>query len=806
MVRENTLVIDEALRKGINKSDADSRDLTFLNNAFGLVSTQNGLEKSKQVSHQNFPVTSAQLLTQNDFTTNPTSWTLGTGWAWDSSDNLVHTGGSSNTGLAQEDVYGIIDEQLYLCKIVVTGMPDDNVVRDADDVNINDQHWVRLRIGSATGPKVIRDGTYYFLIPGETDTNSRFRIEAFAYATVTVDEVELWTVLQTEDIWRPTKIIETSIFDLYVTNTTVSNLVKSDGLWTKRDFQLYDAYSPASTDTVLGSTCRHQVADFKNALFMTRGVTFMMYLPSEKQRFMLSKTTAPGAVANYKNRLVLGGLIGDPNQTTPSVDEYFDTDTDWSLSAGASIGSGKLTLTGTATTSASASYTGFTASVGSTYRIEFDVISATNVDGSFSGNYVTVLVETPHTTTAEEQTITEPGHYVLYSTAAGTGANPTISLVINSGTATLVIDNFKVTNVGWFGTDRWINLFNLWKEYSPTDIMTSELQYFDKHWVMWSNLGGGDVYWPFTEEMALLGMPDTTRFDLLQSHFEDSIKAQQIGFQEMPYKERVEGLYRVGDYILVFGGDGIALMTPASREEGFGFTVRKIINSGINCNISYAGTSEFCFFLDDNGVLWLFNADGSLQNIGYKNVFGATSGIFWNLLYDQATESLHLNPSSGTNYVLNRNGLSKFPYRFTSFIRRDGVLLTIPQYPSWYSDASVPPTVDPLNAAWTFTTNEIDFNVRAIKTIHSVQIDSSFMEGMTVQIDYRYDTSANWASTDPVLVNDTGVAVNIVSGVDFRITVSGYLSQTQTNNPVVRRLDVKWHLSDKRNVRGLINA
>lgn len=803
MVRENTLVIDEALRKGIQKNDSDSRDLEFLNDAQGLISTKNGLEKFREISEDNFMKTSDQLLDDtsgmNDFLVSPTSWTLGTGWSWDSSDNLVHTGGSGNTGLAQENSYGLTDEQLYMCRITVTGFPAGNHLRTGTSY-VSGKWWLRAVMGTDAGPKIYRNGTYYFLIPAETLSNSRFRIEAYEYATLSVDIVELWTVVQSEDIWRPTLIKDTSIADLYLTNTTISELVKeSDGTFTTRAYSFYDAYDPDSSESVLGSTVQYQIADFKNALFITRGVTFLMYLPSEYNKFLISKTLSPGAILNYNNRLIMGGLIGDVYQKEgPAIDEYFDASTGWTLGTGWSVTGGKLvgsSATGNCTFALPAAIT-----PGSVCRIEFDVTALTG--GVNGAAYIFLNSGSLEDQSDDFISITKPGHYVYHITVDGSSANLIIAPVT---TANCSIDNIKVTPVGWFGTERWRNLFNLWKEYSPIDVMTSELQYFDMNWIMWSNLGGGDVYWPFTEEMAMLGMPNTTRFDLLKSHFEDSIKAQQVGFLEMPFKGRIEGMYKVGDYILVFGADGIAALTPVNREEGFGFRSRRIVNTGINCNISVAGTSEFCFFMDDTGVLWLFSADGSLQNLGYKNVFGGDA--LWNMFYDQEVESLYFNPNDGSsNYVLNRNGLSKFPYRFTSFLRRDGNFYVMPQYSSWYSNGSVPATVDPLNAAWTFTTNEIDFNVRAIKTIHSVQIDSSFMEDMSVTFEYRYDTSDSWSSFGPVEVNDVGVAVGIVSGVDFRIKVSGYLASGASGNPVVRRLDIKWHLTDKRNVRGLINA
>lgn len=812
MVREQTLVIEEALKKGIAKNDSDTRDLDYLYDSNGLISTQNGLEKIRELDGANmFLKNSAQLLAQPDFDVSPTNWTLNTGWSWNSStEALDHASGASNGTLASETAYTVLDERLYLIKIQVSGFPSDNAIRSVGTGSgANDQYFIRPVFGGTgvyQGPKIIRDGTFYIVTVSETSGGTtNFSLLAHPYATLSVQSVGLWTLLQTENAWHPTGIVKSNLYDLFVTQGVMFELQKeSDGTWTTRDITPYDAYNPDSTTTYLGSVARYKLTDFKNALFITRGVSFIMYLPSEGQRFMVSKTTAPGDCLNYNNRLILGGLIGDPNQLTYDIDEYFESSTDWTLDPGWTIASDKLSGSVTGG-SISANYTGYTTAVGSTYKVEFDVLATSNLTGGFT-NYLAVLLETPHTITNEEAAIDEPGHYVLYFTVAGTGITPVLSLVANSGTATIEIANLKINRVGWFGTDRWINLFNLWKEYSPVDVMTSELQYFSYNWVMWSNLGGGDVFWPFTEEMALLGMPDTTRFDLLKSHFEDSIKAQQIGFLEMPFKGRVEGLYKVGEFILVFGDDGIAVMTPVDKAEGFGFVARKIINSGINCNLSFAGTDQFCYFVDTTGTMWVFTADGALQNLGYSNVLDRGTSVFWNLFYDETIESLYLNPSdTSTNYVLNKNGLSKYPLRMTSFIRRDGQFYAFPQYTGWYTDTTYAATINPLDGSWEFTTNEIDFGVRAIKTIHSVQIDASFMEHMRVTIEYRYDPASAWSEADEVLVNDTGVAVSIVSGVDFRIKVAGY-TVSGGNNPVVRRLDVKWHLSDKRNVRGLINA
>lgn len=803
MVRENTLVIEEALTKGIQRSDDDSRNLDYLNNVVGLTSTKNGLEQVRDVSQANFMRSSAQLLdstgNMNSFVVSPTSWTLGTGWAWDNVyQRIVHTGGTGNTGTAQENYATLTDEQLYLVRITVDGFPEGNYIRSTNDAyGLQAQWYLRVSLGSSVSPKIIRDGDYYFLIPAETAGGSRLKITAFEYATVNVNLVELYTVMQADTVWPCPMVKETNIADLYLAYSAAYELYKdASGLWTRRVYPLYDAYNPDTTTGVLGSAARYQVADFRNAMFITRNVTFMAYLPSERQRFVISKTTAPGAVLNYNNRLILGGLIGDPYQDLPPViDQYFDISTGWTLGAGWAISGGTLNYSSGSNAATFAKPVSIVN--GSVLRIEFDI---TDITGSaFVAGFINTTIDYD-----EHPTITDRGHYVYYLTDDGTSAN--ITFLCANSTGTFKIDNLKVTPVGYFGTRRWLDLFNMWKEYAPQDVMTSENQYFDRHWIMWSNLGGGDVYWPFTEEMALLGMPDTTRFDLLKPHFEDSIKAQQIGFLAMPFKGRVIGLHKVGEFILVFGTDGIALLAQVDKAEGFGFKSRRLVNTGINCNLSYTGTDDFCVFVDTSGVMWRFTANGALENIGYKHIFAQETGILWNLFYDQTLDYVHCNPSVQgiQNYVLTPNGMSTFPYKFTSLLRRAGELLTTPMYVNWYSDDAVPPTVNVLHSTWSFTTNEIDFQVRAIKTIHSIQIDSSYMEDMLVEIDYRYDTSSDWETTDPVPVNSTGVAVIIVSGVDFRIKVTGFSSTG--GNSVIRRLDVKWHLSDKRNVRGLINA
>lgn len=799
MVREQTLVIDEALTKGISPFDEDSRNLDYLSSVNGLTSNRNGLQPFREFGVENLIKISGQLLDEtngmNHFTTSPTSWTLGTGWDWDGNTSIRHSPGETNTGTLRENTLTLVSGSLYLVTVTITNLPADNLYRNEGSF-LSSKQWVRVTLGSAVGPKIYENGTFSFFFPATTSGSTRLSLDSSPYGTVWVDQVQVYQLLNTSDIWHPSVVMNTSLGYLAFHNTGIQLLVYDGVRWTVRDYTLFDAFNPTSPGSITGSLNQYKLADFKNALFITRGTSFIMYLPSEREKFLVSTTTAPGAVLNYNNRLILGGLVGDPYRTVNArADSFFTEIAGWTLGTGWSISSGKL-IGANPSGVASVPKPGPNTGSGYVYRLEFDIIS---------NSVAQVLLDTNSTTDynamieAGLMSTPKPGHYVVYANDDGSSNSFTFR---TTGSGTVHIDNFKMYNVGFFGSSRWRSLFDLWKQHAPQDIMTSELQYFDWNWVMWSNLGGGDVYWPFTEEMAMLGFPDTARFDLLQSHFEDSIKAQQIGFLQMPFNGRVIGLQKVGEFILVFGEDGIAVMNPVEKAEGFGFTVRRIINAGINSRLAFAGTVDMCYFIDITGVLWMFQADGSLQNVGYRNILN-NDGT-WNLMYDQANESLYFNSNlvSVPNYILNRNGMTSMPYKFTSFFRYNNVFHTTPLYPGWQTTPSIVASLDPLSTAWEFVSNELDFGVRAIKTIHSIQIDSSFMRDMQVTIQYRYDTSSAWYSSVPVRVNDVGVAVVLVSGVDFRIKVTGY--STNRNNAVVRRLDVKWHLTDKRNVRGYI--
>lgn len=142
-------------------------------------------------------------------------------------------------------------------------------------------------------------------------------------------------------------------------------------------------------------------------------------------------------------------------------------------------------------------------------------------------------------------------------------------------------------------------------------------------------------------------------------------------------------------------------------------------------------------------------------------------------------------------YLISPFGMTEVPIS-SSAIWFDDVLYSIP-------GSDVPPTHIP-----SIVSEIIDFGYRGQKTIFSIEMGTSEVEGAEVALDWRMKITEDFQRTTFVPLNDLGAAVLIVSGVEFRLCMkfSSFL-------PLISSLDyakIRWKMTDLRGLRGVYAA
>jgi len=142
-------------------------------------------------------------------------------------------------------------------------------------------------------------------------------------------------------------------------------------------------------------------------------------------------------------------------------------------------------------------------------------------------------------------------------------------------------------------------------------------------------------------------------------------------------------------------------------------------------------------------------------------------------------------------YLVSPSGVSEVPGS-RSAIWFDDILYGLPESPDT-------PTHESL-----IVSDTIDFGYRGQKTIFSIEVGTSEAENAEVAVDWRMKIIEDFQRTDFVSLNDSGAAVLIVSGVEFRLCIRFGLFL-----PFVSSLDyakIRWKMTDLRGLRGVYAA
>jgi hypothetical protein len=350
------------------------------------------------------------------------------------------------------------------------------------------------------------------------------------------------------------------------------------------------------------------------------------------------------------------------------------------------------------------------------------------------------------------------------------------------------LSGFDATNTHYDSAE-WLAIWDAWVKWHRSEV-THENYTIGGSVCFGSGMAGLDIYWPFSQELAMFGIPDATLASQASVFFHDALKKGLLTFFKWPYKGETLRVEPINENTLVgYGTDGVGAAMEIVDESGLSHDVKRISRIGLLSKGSLAVREDGHIFIDPKGKMHYIGQDLQPKRLNWSEFLGV-------MLEDLDTNkiSLTVDPDEQdtyiTNglvaYVLSQTGLSSVTVFPTSiFETPDGT-------------AGVGVTIGD-NSTTRVITDKLDFGSRMMKTIHDVEMGYVHCDNVRMRIWYQHDDSEVWYASSWINVFQGGFTVPIISAFTFKIEVeydaeAGYESR-------LSYINVNWQARDKRNFR-----
>ncbi len=343
----------------------------------------------------------------------------------------------------------------------------------------------------------------------------------------------------------------------------------------------------------------------------------------------------------------------------------------------------------------------------------------------------------------------------------------------------------------------------IWKQWAAQQDIGVDFNFddVDSNWVMWSNVGGGDLLWVFRPDYAYnpSGILSTypEQVNPLEPQLFERLKSNEWGMMPMPWSGNVEVVKPLGDGVMVYGSNGISLLRPTQTPINTFGVVPIFDNLGVHGRGAVGGSEREHVFVDKKGAVWKIGTDYSPKLMYEEGMLFDTLGVI-SISHDPVENYYYLSRSPDTaptgSYVITRTGMAFVYQCISSVFRHTGGLL----YGTTKDGTGA--TANDL----VLTTDIFDMGSRAIKNISNIEIGgimSQFNPGVTALVQYRYDAHSSFTNSTPITISNEGIIPINVSGVDFKINITG---TDHTKITSIDYIKVQFGLADRRHVRGTI--
>lgn len=260
------------------------------------------------------------------------------------------------------------------------------------------------------------------------------------------------------------------------------------------------------------------------------------------------------------------------------------------------------------------------------------------------------------------------------------------------------------------------------------------------------------------------------------------------GYMHMPWEGEVLRVFRLGNFVMVYGDNGTAALQPViDPEPTFGLVELDTI-IGLAGREAWCGNFQRHYFVDRAGSLWEINSKLELKKHDYREYLAPllASGTLV-LSLNEADNEVYI--SNGTSaYIKTPQGLTATYQLVKSMRFKDGTLYAT-------LDEAEDDSVE-------IETDIFDMGFRGLKTLTTVEVgltqEQDDTENVEVAIKWRSNKTSAFTQTGWQVVNPQGVLTFFVTAAEFKV-----LMRCATFNDIkVDYLNVRYKASDRRSQRG----
>jgi hypothetical protein len=255
------------------------------------------------------------------------------------------------------------------------------------------------------------------------------------------------------------------------------------------------------------------------------------------------------------------------------------------------------------------------------------------------------------------------------------------------------------------------------------------------------------------------------------------------GYRPMEGNGSITKIMKLGQGAIVYSSGGILALVPSDKF----FAYKHLAGYGVPGRGMIGGNEDGHIFLDETGTLRRIKPDFSIEKLGYQEFFSPFLTEDVMISHDVAENEFFISVKD-QSFLLTDQGLCKVLQSVTSV--------------EIYSGGTVGVGTSTTDDNAQVVTDIFDMKVRGLKTIQTLEFGVDATSDCFVAVDWRAKKSDSFTRTSWTILNDQGVAVVPISGLDFRIA----FKCDDYSDVNIDYINVRFKYTDKRSFRGRFNV
>jgi len=237
----------------------------------------------------------------------------------------------------------------------------------------------------------------------------------------------------------------------------------------------------------------------------------------------------------------------------------------------------------------------------------------------------------------------------------------------------------------------------------------------------------------------------------------DITKTNEAGKIVMDWRGCVNEILKLGNSAVVYGGDGVAILTPSQNKYGKQ-TIHRI---GLLNKEAVAGTEYEHYFIDKKYRLHRITQQNGLELLDYSEYLSLLTNP--KLALDISEKLLYICDNVyGFVYGTQTKSFGEGPINITG-VGYQGTTL----YVTSVGTIRIP--------KFHVTTDMYDLGTRKPKTVQEIELGTDLTVGLEAKIESRLSNKLPFISSRWVLVNPTGRAFLPCYGIEFKFHVRSFM-------------------------------